>query len=772
MKRLEDYAELLEAFGEDSQAVLQSNWQEAARVFSPLGLDQYLDGAMGMRSLGKGDGLVSSYLDSAPQVAREVGEDAVWELVSAVMKMASKTSGAVLEAVVSTSPTAANRLADLELFKSYLGMLDRLLAQVPRAVRPMLEHIDQLFGYLTLGGLRRWALWGAHAHRTDFEAQIAYFSLKSPEALAMLQQERKGTLFVDIQRRLRMYLRALWGRDFFLRPTSGDFEDREGYRPFIEGIFIHIPDAYDDWEGIDGMTRYRAVAAHAAAHVAYLPRAISAEALNPEQMAVIGLLEDARVEALAMRAFPGIRAIWLPFHTAIAGPVASLGHLFSRLARAMIDPAYQDDHPWVREGRQAFLEAEERWEDPQLSWDLGVRLAHSLRKEGIPFHARTDIPDIPYRDDNRYIWEFEEVDWENEATILPGAQVRKYVNVMEMVNEVDTELAGDDAQEVWVLQSELFPYEDMGLSYNQMEGKEPVSDPYHYPEWDYQIQTSRPHWATVLERRPRVGDRSIVREVLDKYKPVSSRLKYLIEALQPQGVQRLRKQEDGDEIDLEAAVRALVDIRMGLAPDTRIHLRNLRKVRDLGVLVLMDLSESTNDTVYGSEDTVLQLTRDATSLLADAMHRIGDPFAIHGFHSDGRHDVAYYRFKDFDEAYGDVAMGRIAGMTGKLSTRMGAALRHAGHYLRQQRQSKKLLLVITDGEPADIDVRDPQYLRYDAKRAVEELGRDGVITYCLSLDPHADEYVSRIFGARNYQVIDHVERLPERLPMLYAGLTQ
>jgi|UniRef100_E6QFN6 hypothetical protein len=108
------------------------------------------------------------------------------------LRSLGKGDGAVLEAVVSTSPTAANRLTDLEPFKSYLGMLDRLLAQVPRALRPMLGNIGQLFGYLTLGDLRRWALWGAHAHRTDFAAQIAYFSLKSQEALAMLQQERKG----------------------------------------------------------------------------------------------------------------------------------------------------------------------------------------------------------------------------------------------------------------------------------------------------------------------------------------------------------------------------------------------------------------------------------------------------------------------------------------------------------------------------------------------------------------------------------------------------
>jgi nitric oxide reductase NorD protein len=188
--------------------------------------------------------------------------------------------------------------------------------------------------------------------------------------------------------------------------------------------------------------------------------------------------------------------------------------------------------------------------------------------------------------------------------------------------------------------------------------------------------------------------------------------------------------------------------------------------------VLLDLSESTNDKVAGQDFSVLDLTRQATVLLADAISKVGDPFAIHGFSSDGRHDVQYLKFKDFDQAYDEKPKARLAGMSGQLSTRMGAAMRHAGHYLRQQKSSKKLMLVITDGEPADIDVRDPQYLRYDAKKAVEELSRSGIITYCMSLDPRADQYVSRIFGARNYMVVDHVERLPEKLPLLYAGLTR
>lgn len=142
------------------------------------------------------------------------------------------------------------------------------------------------------------------------------------------------------------------------------------------------------------------------------------------------------------------------------------------------------------------------------------------------------------------------------------------------------------------------------------------------------------------------------------------------------------------------------------------------------------------------------------------------------FCSDGRHGVAYYRFKDFDQDYDEQPKERLAGMQGQLSTRMGAAIRHAAHHLRQQHSAKKLLLVLTDGEPADIDVRDPQYLRHDTKKAVEEAGRSGIITYCLSLDPRADQYVSRIFGAKNFLVVDQVERLPEKLPLLYAGLTR
>jgi nitric oxide reductase activation protein len=776
--QLSDYQDILDELGDTANEVLESNWHDAARVFTPRGLDIYLKGAAGLKSLGRGTDLVISFIESAPAVAREIGEQAVSELLSSAIKMYSRTSAAVLVLLFSTAPIAATRLGELELFKGYLGLLNNLLAQAPRALRPMLSKLEVLLGYLTLGGLRRWAMWGAAAYKNDFESQAAYFALESDEAHSIMKKEQRGVLFVDVQRRLIMYLRALWGQDFFIRPTSGDFETREGYRPYIEHYFIHLPDAFDDYEAEDGtkiagMEIYRAAAAHTAAHIVHSQYNPEAEDYSSLEKAMIGVMEDARVETLALQEFPGLKQIWVGLLKASVSDDEGMGPLIDRMARVMLDDEYQEDtHPLVTKSRSLFSQLKENLEDLNLAKELGLELAREVEAQGIGYNANKDLPANPYRDDNRYLWEDQAEN--DDGILLPGhdAQVRKYVSAMEMIMGLDVEYAGDDAQEIWVLETEFF--HDDGTTLNEKEGKEPTSSPVHYQEWDYQTQLERHAWVTLLEKRPKMGDPIVIDESIEKNKPIVQRLKHLIEAVQPQGVIRQRKMEDGDTIDINAAVSSMVDIRMGMQPDPRINIRTHLQIRDLSVVLLIDLSESTNDQVRDAEEgvTVLDMAREAAALLAEALDRIGDPFAIHGFDSNGRHDVEYYRIKDFDAPYNDTTKGRLAGMTGQLSTRMGAALRHAGTLLSQRSSQRKIVLLLTDGEPADNDVRDPQYLRFDTKKAVEELGRQGVQTFCLSLDPYADQYVSNIFGAKNYLVLDHVTRLPEKLPALYLSMTR
>ncbi len=746
---------------------------DAARQMSPAGLQIYLEAAKGLCELGRGPDLARFWLEQMPAVVKEVGEDILPDTLEAIMKLSSMTSGSVLAQLVATLPVAARRLGDIDLVRRYLEFTHRLCAKAPRGLRPMLMHLDELLSKLTLGGLRRWAEFGAQAYRRDLANLAAYFDLATADSLAMLREQRKGTLFIDVQRKLNFFLRAFWGRDFFIRPAESDVP---GFRPFIDAGVLHLPDAVDNAASVSGVELYRACAAHLAAHLMYADHAMSAQELSPAQMFFIGMAEDARVEYCAAKAFPGLGRLWrillsqAPSGAPAHPTLATLEHV----ALMLRDPAVSTDDDEIEViVRDFHLQMGRNEHNPEFSWHLGLKLYHLFadRRE-VPSLRLLEKIRIPYRDDNRIIWERDARAFHDGGTLRDQApvQVRREASVIEMANEIDCEFAGDDAQEIWRL-STPFWLDQEGCTLNQLEGTEPVSDPYCYPEWDYQVQLLRPDWVTVYERRQPVGLAGEIDEILTRHRPVTAKIRKIIDLLQPEGVARERNLEDGDDIDLNAAVDAMIAIRRGETPNPRVTMRHTVKHRDLAIVVLLDLSESTGDRIKESGQSILELTREACALVATAITGVGDPFAIHGFASDGRHDVRYFRFKDFDERFDDRVKARLAGMSGGLSTRMGAALRHAGLHLMRQSENRKLILLVTDGEPADIDERDPQHLRQDTRRAVDDLQQQGIQSYCLTLDPNADEYVRRIFGTGRYTIVDRVTRLPEKLPMLFATLT-
>ena len=764
---------------------LAGSFVEASKVMSPNGLKVYLDGAGALHAMGKGEDMVISFLEETPMVVREVGESIIGEIVFSIMKMSSQTSASVLVLMIASLPNVARRMSDFDLLKGYLRLMERMIALAPRGMRPMLNNIDQLTSKLTLGGLRRWVLYGAETFKRDFKAQIAYFELSSMESIQILEQERRGTLFIDNQRKLQFYLRAFYNRDFFLRPTSGDYETKKGLRPYIEYGVMHIPDAYDDYKHasgriVPGIDCYRAVCAHAAAHIMETRVAFNGDDLNPLQVACVSLIEDLRVELNTLKKFPGMKKTWIALHPDDED-LKELNPFIVDLvdfSRAALDQKYTAKQSFNSDFLKLFIKKMTKMpESSEMSYELGMKYYELLKAETdvkISASALVATP-ILYRDDNRYIWEYEELDWiseGNDYVPVSQRQVRKNVNIMEMYNELDVETAGDDAQEIWTLESEYFPDELDGVSINEVEGKEPVSEPFHYNEWDYQLQLYRPNWATLYERRLRKGDPELINKILKTHKPIANQLKNAIDRMQPQGLVKLKKQQEGSELDLDACVTALADIRSGITPSDRIYVKKVQHIRDVSVNLLMDLSESTNDMVLGSDKTILELMKEATSLLSWAIDKIGDKLTISGFASDSRHDVQYYRFKPFQYSFNDEVKGRLAGIKGGLSTRMGAAIRHAGVDLLTQSSAKRILLILTDGEPADIDVDDPQHLRMDAKKAVEELRSHGIVTFCISLDPHADEYVARIFGKNRFMVIDNIQKLPERLPQLFISLTK
>ena len=312
---LADYAELLEDLSPHSQDALRANWHEATKVFSPRGLDNYLKGASAIRGLGKGDSLVETWIEEAPMVAKEVGEDVVGDLATASLELASRTSGAVIELLLATSAVAANRLGDAELFLKYLQFINTLVAQAPRGVRPMLDKLEVLFQHLTLGGLRRWALWGAHAHRTNYEEQIrisawtpgsrwrcckrsarapCWWMCSDASTCICVRCGRAISSCVRLpvtSRRARAIAHTSRTTCCTCRMRSTISRRKAASRcPAWSFIARPPPIAPRMWSKRNSR---------------FPPRRSS-----PMQMAVIGVIEDARVEALSIRRFPGLKQLW------------------------------------------------------------------------------------------------------------------------------------------------------------------------------------------------------------------------------------------------------------------------------------------------------------------------------------------------------------------------------------------------------------------------------------------------------------------------------
>jgi hypothetical protein len=566
-----------------------------------------------------------------------------------------------------------------------------------------------------------------------------------------------------VERRLSLYLRALWGREIRLRPLSRGLRLQGPRRATFDRNVVWLPEAISAAAGQSGLTLCRAAAAHAAAHIVFTRQRFAAAGLDALQVAVVSLIEDARVEHLAAREFPGLKRLWMPFHTSVAGDPPGAPSLMARLSRALIDERFEDGHQWIAKARRLFREQSRHRDDQSTSRAIGSELGGDLARMRLSFHLGGWLPEPAYRDDNAGLWDDAGQDQPGERNepVFPGAKPGDQA-------WAGIDLESDDGGSAAAMDDGVPSSASM---WRNPIGDDALSPAIRYDEWDYVIGRERPAWCTVLEKSATPGDPLDIDAVLERNRELVERVKYLVRAVQVQRPSRLRRRLDGDRLDLDAGIGALVDLRSLLPPEPRVYSIPGRKQRDLSVLVLLDLSQSTNDLVPGTGASVLDLAREATALLADAMDRIGDNFAIHGFSSNGRHDVGYYRFKDFDRPYGELAKSRLAGMTGQLSTRMGTALRHSGSYLQDRRAHRKLILLITDGEPSDIDVHDSQYLVLDARKAVEGLSRRGIYTYCMSLDPRADRYVSRIFGVRNWTVVDRLRRLPEKLPLLYMRLT-
>jgi nitric oxide reductase NorD protein len=744
-EQLQDWQQQLDCGFPQVANVFADCMAHAQAILSAEGLDDYLREARYLGRMGRGVEPVLIFLQDWPRVAQEVGEDSLSPVMAAVRVMTKSPNGKAIAPFLQTLPGVVRRLPTQAQLQGYLDISLMLMERTSSSIHgnhktyasPSLdlffEKSAQLLELLSLQGLSNWVNYGIRNYSHHPEQQRGYFSLSSADSRAVLQRERHGTLLMDHIRPLDLYLRALWQDGDVLVPYSTTFDMQRQPMPYFDAMGIRLPDVYDERAGVSGLDRYRAALAHMAAHRRWTTP-IFADNFSPAQRLAIECFEDARVEALAMREYPGLRHIFMALHpTPVDGACnpathSCLRHRLAMLSRALLDPPKRFEQvqlvDWVQRFHALLAQGES-----STSEIAGLALSYlgksRLQSDQLPNTWFADT-EVDYRDDNRHLWRFHELSDDEESFDNPNQT--------------------PSTQELQSL------------------------PPRHYPEWDYTSQTFRPDWVSLYERLHPSGNPSDVDALLAKHSALAKRLKRLLDLLKPQDKVRVRYQEEGSELDLDVAIRSLIDLRAGSQPDARINMSHTTNGRSIAVTLLLDLSQSLNEKAPGSEQTVLQLSQEAVSLLAWAVQQLGDPFAIAGFHSNTRHDVRYFHLKGFGEHWDDGVKARLAAMQAGYSTRMGAAMRHAAHTLAAQAADKKLLLVLTDGKPSDIDVHDERLLIEDAKVAVRELTQQGIFTFCINLDAGADSYVSDIFG-RQYTVIDNIARLPEQLPKLFMALT-
>lgn len=279
-----------------------------------------------------------------------------------------------------------------------------------------------------------------------------------------------------------------------------------------------------------------------------------------------------------------------------------------------------------------------------------------------------------------------------------------------------------------------------------------------YPEWDWQAAAYRRPGARVRLLSPQSGQQSWVDRTLDDHRAMLRQIRRRFEMLRARRVV-LRKQADGDEIDLEACIDALADLKAGSYMEEGLY-RSCRPIeRNMAIMLLIDVSGST-DAWVSSNRRIIDVEREALLLVGIALQELGEPYAIQAFSGEGANNVTVRAVKSFDETFdNDVAL-RISALEPERYTRAGAAIRHATAALMKRPADHRLLLVLSDGKPNDVDQYEGRYGVEDMHRAITEARLQGVFPFCLTIDRQAANYLPRIFGANQYALLQKPELLP------------
>ena len=526
------------------------------------------------------------------------------------------------------------------------------------------------------------------------------------------------------------YWFAAWLGDTAQIKINSEEKESTSERSSFAAARLHLPRAR--------LADSEAAIAHYYAHRHYGVDKFAVGGLKPIQIILTSLFEDARVEQMAMRARPGLRNLWSPYIDALDYSGNDIPALLRRLSAALFDPVWHDPHPWVDKARRLFIQHSlHARRDANASRNLGNLLGNDLGQMRLQFNWKGYVVEPCYRDDHRGLWveESEPHQIENRpATIRFDAQ-------------------GDSVAQLPMGSDDNVSSSEMG---KWLAASPPIATAIKtLPEWDYAREFYREHWVQVSEQVAVDGTSAAAENLPRHWATHRSALKELMASLDHQRhqiMQRLRRLDQGDDLDLDVCINFLVEQRAGYLQSPHVYRQRSFRQSPRSLVILIDASLSSGDELAASL-SVLDCARMAALSLLNAAERCGDQVAVYAFCSDGRLALRITPIKLFSEKFNDETLTRLVGLHSAFSTRLGAALRYAHHVLLEKSSAGNAaapneILILTDGEASDIDCGDPAYLGEDARHAVAQMRAENIevsaVAFLRNSSPPEEKYENAV----------------------------
>ena len=828
---------------------------QEARAWAAFGLK-----LISQNSLGKTDyfGTIE-FLRTSPVILGDIDDQSVRAKVVTVGSLLAERDAASGIALLSESPRLLRAIPNegwrLKVLQ-YGALLAERDADVALAYFRRAPELVSVLGESAeaMARFEAWFTAGMEILAYSMEGAKAYFALESQKALTSVEAALSGVPLRQVARTVKLFVQGLCGKELTIQALSDSLSQEASVRATVsqDGRIISLPALLRRYPTAEENARlYVVMAAHEAGHVEFGTYRMTLEPFadlilalrqkydrvkqaEPDTLAALFrlyphpgliqdlwmLLEDARVEYLLQREYPGLQRDLQRFASE-AVTTRSLTHGLTvkelivdqllQLSTAASQPvaiheAIKEEIAILWPMCQAILAPTATAEEAmRVAHAVYVRLEELLASKGemIQVHLADDVSaDLgmgpsaseqmgeDYRPIANWVYrgamnpEFirlqDQVErtWANQqqpedidrmASAGDGApesarQGHRSLDGIRTESE-SNRLAGGRHLPSYVEELLALKLDQPAPADHSGQGDCAV----RYPEWDQGIDDYRLNWCRVVERATEEGSGDIVGATLSAHGTEVSALRRFFESLRPPGLRRVPGQADGDELDVDAAVRMCAEQAAGAGLSDRIYVRRERKERDVAAAFLVDVSGSTSRQLDNGR-RVIDLEKEGLVLLCEALDAVGDQYALYGYSGQGRRQVDFFVVKDFDDQLSGKAAQRLGGLAPMRQNRDGAAIRHATAKLLAREARTRLLVLISDGRPLDDGYTD-EYSLEDTKVALHEARQRGVHPFCITIDREAGGYVRRMYGDVQFAVIDHLEALPKRLPQIYQRLT-